>query len=108
MKRTVRTPKTTTSPPKGLWKKLLDALSERYQRILEVFDQALVSDNLKDRIWAVDQILKRLAPEADTSTRGDKKHPAAAANTTSQRQPSTLSEQELMQQIRELLNDESL
>lgn len=38
-------------------------LQSRLHRILGVIDDALDSENLKDRVWAVDQLLKRLKVE---------------------------------------------
>lgn len=47
-------------------KGLLDALGDRYHRVLQVIDEALESDSLKDRIWAVDLILKKTPTDAQT------------------------------------------
>lgn len=47
-------------------KRFWEALGDRYQRALQVIDEALASDNLKDKIWAVDLILKK-TPASDTT-----------------------------------------
>jgi hypothetical protein len=49
---------------KGLVPRLKDfwtALGERYHRVLQVVDDALSSENLKERAWAVDVILKKMS-----------------------------------------------
>ena len=40
--------------------KLMQAFMSRLEHIVEVIDDALSSENLRDRIWAVEQMLKRL------------------------------------------------
>ncbi len=40
-------------------KRLITALQKRYKHILHVIDEALQSENIKDKIWAVEQIIKR-------------------------------------------------
>ncbi len=40
-------------------KRLISALQKRYKHILHVIDEALQSENIKDKIWAVEQIIKR-------------------------------------------------
>ena len=40
-------------------KRLITALQKRYKHILHVIDEALQSQNIKDKIWAVEQIIKR-------------------------------------------------
>lgn len=87
----------------GLLPKLkgfLDALGDRYHRVLQVIDEALESDSLKDRIWAVDLILKKTPTDA----------PALKENTSKQKamQPSelaALSDSELLARIQGYLKD---
>ncbi len=43
--------------------KFMKSLQDRYHKVLGVLDEALDSENLKDKIWAVELILKRLKPE---------------------------------------------
>lgn len=98
-----QTPK--KSPHKGLLPKLkafMEALGDRYQRALQVVDEALASDNLKDKIWAVDLILKR-TPSASTEE-------IAAPKPLPNENPSPealdgLSDTELLQRIRSHLKD---
>ncbi|MCE3236709.1 MAG: hypothetical protein K0Q50_2900 [Vampirovibrio sp.] len=91
---------------KGLLPKLksfLDALGDRYQRALQVIDEALASDNLKDKIWAVDLILKRTpAPETEPKSSTSAK-PTEPVDTEALAQ---LSEAELLKRIRDYLNNE--
>ena len=47
--------------------RLADALQQRWKSIVHVIDEALQSESLKDRIWAVEQLLKRLKPDSDSS-----------------------------------------
>lgn len=99
------TPRKPTAK-KGLLPKLksfLDALGDRYQRALQVIDEALDSESLKDKIWAVDLILKRTpVPEPKTK---------AEASKTDSPQPMTreeldqLSEAELLKRIRDALGE---
>lgn len=42
-----------------LLSQLMTAFQQRYEDILDVIDDALESENMKERIWAVEQILKR-------------------------------------------------
>jgi len=48
--------------------RLIEALKTRYHRVIEVIDDALNSDNLRDRIWAVDQLIKKLALDTPKKT----------------------------------------
>jgi hypothetical protein len=92
--------------PKGVRKqlgvvagKLFDALSQRYQRALGVIDEALDSDSLKDKIWAVDQIFKRTLPEKSSGASSvELPHTTPPA-----KDPATMSETELMAEIQGLL-----
>lgn len=93
------------SNQKGLIPKLrsfVEALGDRYQKALGVIDEALGSENLKDKIWAVDLILKRGPGEAEAKIDAKTKPetPAASAQELDQ-----LSEQELIQRVRGFLKD---
>jgi hypothetical protein len=95
-------------PPKqqakrGLLPKLkgfLDALSDRYQQALQVIDEALASESLKDKIWAVDLILKRTpAPENSQTSAKSAEKPRTSTDL------SQLGEAELLSKIRSHLKD---
>lgn len=94
---------------KGLLPKLksfLDALGDRYQWALTVIDEALASDNLKDKIWAVDLILKRAPAPPDTNAN----HADTAATRTQEADPQALaqlSEAELLKRIRAYLHEDA-
>jgi hypothetical protein len=99
--------------PKGLLPKLkgfLEALGDRYHRALQVIDEALASDNLKDKIWAVDWILKRLPTSSVAEL--EPKTPTAdqknAAKVLKLAQLQTLNESELLNRIRGYLREEEL
>jgi hypothetical protein len=84
-------------------KNLLDALSDRYQRVLGVIDEALDSDSMKDKIWAVDLILKRTptdSPATPASGKGKK-----TESTLSPADLEQLSEQELLNRVRTYIQD---
>lgn len=74
------------------------SLQERYHRVIEVIDEALASDSLRDRIWAVEQILKRIKPGEEKKRNARPK----AGNVD----VSKLSDEELLVKIRELLGDD--
>lgn len=98
-------PPRKTPAKKGLLPKLksfLDALGDRYQKALQVIDEALASDNLKDKIWAVDLILKR----TPASEAADKKESSAQSKALDAKTLDTLSETELMSRIRILLDED--
>lgn len=84
-------------------KNLLDALSDRYQRVLGVIDEALDSDSMKDKIWAVDLILKRTPTDTPTPAPGGKGKKAEA--TMSPADLEQLSEQELLNRVRTYIQD---
>jgi hypothetical protein len=92
-----------TPGKRGLLPKLkgfMDALGERYHRVIQVIDEALASESLKDKIWAVDLILKRTpGPEALPTSK-----PEAEAETTPA-DLASLSETELLAEIRKHLKD---
>jgi hypothetical protein len=82
-------------------KTFVDALGDRYQRALQVIDEALASDSLKDKIWAVDLILKRTptpTPDVETPRKEAAELPSAAAL-------DGLSDAELLNRIRGYLQD---
>ncbi len=84
-------------------KNLLDALSDRYQRVLSVIDEALDSESMKDKIWAVDLILKRTPTDTPAPTpNGKGKKSDAPLNPADLEQ---LSEQELLNRVRTYIQD---
>ncbi|MDH4378762.1 MAG: hypothetical protein QE263_02505 [Vampirovibrionales bacterium] len=54
-------------PTGNVVQRLADALQQRWKSIVHVIDEALQSESLKDRIWAVEQLLKRLKPDSDAT-----------------------------------------
>lgn len=77
-------------------------LGARSHRIWQVIDEALSSDNLKDKIWAVDWLFKHLPvaePEAKATRakRGEKPIPLPELE--------AMSEEELLTRIRHHLKD---
>lgn len=84
-------------------KMLLDALTDRYHRVLGVIDEALASESMKDKIWAVDLILKRTpTEESATATPRQSKKEAALLEPAELEQ---LSEQELLNRVRGYIKD---
>lgn len=77
----------------------MDALSDRYQQVLKVIDEALASESLKDRSWAVDIILKRALPPEGTAEKAKSKKPKAPTLA----ELSRMSDEELMQRIQQAL-----
>ncbi|WP_373531123.1 hypothetical protein [Vampirovibrio sp.] len=84
-------------------KNLLDALSDRYHRVLGVIDEALDSESMKDKIWAVDLILKR-TPAEDANTAVVKKG-KKAETPLEPAELEQLSEQELLNRVRTYIKD---
>jgi hypothetical protein len=85
-------------------KNLLDALAERYNRVLGVIDEALDSESMKDKIWAVDLILKRTPPCEDATPPSTPKGKKGSASL----EPADLeqlSEQELLNRVRAYIKD---
>ena len=94
-------------PTSGIFPKLksfLDALSERYQRVLGVIDEALDSESMKDKIWAVDLILKR-SPVEDTATNANDKKNKKTTSALDPAELEQLSEQELINRVRTYIKD---
>lgn len=92
-------------PASGLLPKLkllLDALADRYNRVLGVIDEALDSESMKDKIWAVDLILKR-TPTEETGT--SEKKTKKSASTLDPTELEQLSEQELLNRVRGYIKD---
>jgi hypothetical protein len=83
-------------------KAFMDALGDRYQRALQVIDEALASDNLKDKIWAVDLILKR-TPSGSSEEIPSKKQ--VSVHNPSPEELDSLSDTELLNRIRSHLQD---
>lgn len=114
----------SSGPSKGLLSRLrafVDALGDRYQRALQVVDEALASENLKEKMWAVNLILKQAPPpERETSSpekrRPEKRRPGKGApdqdNPDSSEEdddddtdPEKLEEGELIRRIRRYLRE---
>lgn len=47
--------------------KLVKAFKDRYESVLRVIDDALASENLRDRIWAAELLMKRAEKAAESS-----------------------------------------
>lgn len=87
-------------------KQLLDALADRYQRVLGVIDEALDSESMKDKIWAVDLILKRTpTAETTTETSASGKKTKKEASSLDPAELEQLSEQELLNRVRGYIKD---
>lgn len=87
-------------------KSLVAALKQRFARVLQVIDEALNSPEFRERIWAVEQILKRLKPnekarEKSATRPAKKKKPAVREDF------SALSEPELLAKIQALLDKDT-
>ena len=92
---------------KTLFPKFINALKERYQQVLKVIDDALESESLKDRIWAVEQILKRTKPENTEENNQTKISQAGKTNICmSQKQLEKMSEKELAKILQDFLLNE--
>jgi hypothetical protein len=95
-----------TPAKKGLLPKLkgfLEGLGDRYQRVLQVIDEALASESLKDKIWAVDLILKRTPPpEALSDTPENSRSAAGTPDLSGLEQ---LSDAELLARLRQQLGE---
>lgn len=94
----------------GIFPRFLSALKDRYHHVLQVIDEALASDNLKDRIWAVEQILKRTKPEADMEMSEKAFEVSNRLKTKSSQlldsaRISEMTEQELLAAIRDALSE---
>lgn len=91
-------PKPSTNGLLPKLKQFLDALADRYFKALAVIDEALDSESMKDKIWAVDLILKRTPSDAtatDAIAKKGKRKPSKPAELEH------LSETELLDRIRE-------
>jgi len=90
---------------------LLEALGARYQRAMKVIDEALDSENFKEKVWAVDWILKRgktaideeLALNAALTASSENRD--ADSTATPAEDLSKLSDGELLTRIRGYLKD---
>ena len=81
----------------GGMKRFMQALADRYHKILEVIDEALASESLKDRIWAVELLLKRAKPEEAPEPAPKKRGKSAG------KLPADLSDAELLAAVEEVL-----
>lgn len=93
---------TKISSGEQLMGRLMDAFQNRYDDILDVIDDALDSDVMKERIWAVEQILKRCKlpdeKKSGPATKGKK-----ALNTQFVSSPQKKAEQEIQSMSPEIL-----
>ncbi len=89
------------SPASNPFTRLMEAFQKRVHQIVEVIDEALGSDELKHRIWAVELLLKRFAPEKAPASK-----PARSPKQPPLPDLSSLSDEELMARIRRLLHEE--
>ena len=85
-------------------KKMAGAFNRRYREVIRVIDEALASENLRERIWAVDQILKRTKPEVWESAELSKAR-TQAAKLAKTLDPALLSDTELLSRIEAYLYD---
>ncbi len=101
-----RKPKTTKPGILPKLKGFLNALGDRYQKALQVIDEALASDNFKDQIWAVDWILKRMpSPDESANKKDGKRKKAETGILETKEQLARLNETELLKRIRDHLGD---
>ena len=91
---------------------LLASLGARYHRALQVIDEALDSENFKEKTWAVDLILKRgksAAADDELSIDAALLSSSASVDHVAEAMPeedlSQLSESELLTRIRGYLKD---
>lgn len=84
-------------------KTFMEALTDRYQRVLQVIDEALASDSLKDKIWAVDLILKRTPAEPSPVKPDAAQNPVEKAGASETL--ASLSDAELLARIRSHLRE---
>ncbi len=89
----------TKQTEKNGLQKLMEAFHKRLHRIIEVIDDALNSEQLRDRIWAVEQMLKRVKPEASSGN--------PPVNKATKKDLEKLSDDELLEAIRNLTQDDS-
>lgn len=85
----------------GRLKQLMDALKDRYHRVVEVIDEALDSENLRDKIWAVDQLFKRLKVDLSAEPKE-----AATKKILDEKTIKKMTDDELMDSIQQLLTPE--
>lgn len=89
-----------------LMQRLLSAFQQRYDDIMDVIDDALDSDVMKERIWAVEQILKRckLSDEKPALTAGARSKTSrhSAAHRRAQQEVQMLSPEALWRELDQL------
>ncbi|MEB3245877.1 MAG: hypothetical protein VKJ06_07840 [Vampirovibrionales bacterium] len=83
-------------------KALLGALKKRLSQVLMVIDDALHSDALRDRIWAVEQILKRTAAAEAKQPAKARLRRLPAKRETAIKQ---MSDAEILDELRQLIRD---
>lgn len=86
-------------------KRFMEAMGERYQRALQVIDEALHSEDFKERKWVVDLLLKWV-PDLPATPQGSKPEPGkpAARDPLADIDTSLMSDQELLRTIRAALD----
>ncbi|MEB3206240.1 MAG: hypothetical protein VKK59_02680 [Vampirovibrionales bacterium] len=82
------------------FRKLITSLKSRVSKVLAVIDDALHSDSLRDRIWAVEQILKRIMP--DKAAKLESLMPPRRSG-KALKDVSRLSDDDIMSELRDLL-----
>ena len=90
----------------GKLKQFMEALSERYQRVLQIVDDALASDDFKEKKWAVDLILKgqdEIAAERKAAKAAKGQPAKPVAQRPEWLDVSLLSDEELLRRIRDSL-----
>ncbi len=96
-----KTPKQAPVSDKNALRKLMEAFHKRFHRIIEVIDDALNSEQLKDRIWAVEQMLKRVKLDAIPESFKNKKNPK-----NKDKKITELSDDELLKEIKKIIKSD--
>lgn len=83
-------------------------LAKRYQSVLRIIDEALQSENFKDKTWAVELILKRL-PFGQSGSDADKELKKKGSSVqrlpvASSQDIASMSDEALLQEIQSYLN----
>lgn len=89
--------------PKDALHSLFKGLQQRASHIIQVVDDALSSDNLKDRIWAVELLMKRLRPADDDNAKREKAE--KKRKLPSSKKINAMTDEELHAAINQLLED---
>lgn len=95
------------SIPKGLLPKVKSFWERLSDKVLHVIEEALASENFKEKTWAVDSFFKHLLsiePKSGTSS-GKRGENAASPGAESIASLEAMSEEELLGRIRDHLKD---